>query len=233
MANTQSKESTLTSPCCSRLAIWTSDRVSWPRLAVLLPVGRPLSSWKHNAQKSGITSNKGTSTRWWTLLCWTTTLDKKKTHHRDSRREERCSTCDIMLDQARSAQGKSDLRLSATFALRWFARDRAWYHTRNSVLLAANLDDGSFFFVQGSTSQWSVTSTLAANITQIPNRCIYQGFLPFSWPATEGSALTRHFFAHLRCGKSAQHNGVAKTSLKWTKQQRQQENEMKDFLRSP
>ena len=49
----------------------------------------------------------------------TTTLDKKKNHHRDSRREERCSTCDIMLDQARSAQGKSDPRLSATFALRW------------------------------------------------------------------------------------------------------------------
>ena len=35
-----------------------------------------------------------------------------------ARREERCSTCDIMLDQARSAQGKSDPRLSATFALR-------------------------------------------------------------------------------------------------------------------
>ena len=48
-----------------------------------------------------------------------TTLAKKKNHHRDSRREERCSTCDIMLDQARSAQGKSDPRLSATFALRW------------------------------------------------------------------------------------------------------------------
>ena len=47
-----------------------------------------------------------------------TTLAKKKNHPRDSRREERCSTCDIMLDQARSAQGKSDPRLSATFALR-------------------------------------------------------------------------------------------------------------------
>ena len=47
-------------------------------------------------------------------------LDKKKKNHpRDSQREERCSTCDIMLDQARSAQGKSDPRLSATFALRW------------------------------------------------------------------------------------------------------------------
>ena len=36
-----------------------------------------------------------------------TTLDKKKNHPRDSRREERCSMCDIMLDQAQSAQGKS------------------------------------------------------------------------------------------------------------------------------
>ena len=32
---------------------------------------------------------------------------QKKNHPRDSRQEERCSTCDIMLDQARSAQGKS------------------------------------------------------------------------------------------------------------------------------
>ena len=45
-------------------------------------------------------------------LCACTTLDKKqKNHHRDSRREERCSRCDIMLDQARSAQGKRDPRL--------------------------------------------------------------------------------------------------------------------------
>ena len=33
---------------------------------------------------------------------WTTTLAKKKNHPRDSRREERCSTCDIMLDQRRA-----------------------------------------------------------------------------------------------------------------------------------
>ena len=52
---------------------------------------------------------------------------KKKNHHRDSRREERCSTCDIMLDQARSAQGKSDPRLSGptTFAAALIAPDRA------------------------------------------------------------------------------------------------------------
>ena len=33
--------------------------------------------------------------------------------------------------------------------------DQAWYHTWNSVLLASNLDDGSFF-VQGSTSLESI-----------------------------------------------------------------------------
>ena len=47
---------------------------------------------------------------------------QKKNHHRDSRREERCSTCDIMVDQARSAQGKRDPRLSATLP----CGDRAW-----------------------------------------------------------------------------------------------------------
>ena len=47
-----------------------------------------------------------------------TTLDKKKNHHRDSRREERCSTCDIMLDQARSAQGKSRGQSRIGLALR-------------------------------------------------------------------------------------------------------------------
>ena len=43
---------------------------------------------------------------------------QKKNHHRDSRLEERCSTCDIMLDQVRSAQGKRNPRLSTTFGLR-------------------------------------------------------------------------------------------------------------------
>ena len=49
------------------------------------------------------------------LLLWT----KKKNHHRDSRREERCFTCDIMLDQARSAQGKSRGQSRIGPALRW------------------------------------------------------------------------------------------------------------------
>ena len=48
------------------------------------------------------------------LLPW----PKKKNHPRDSRREERCSTCDIMLDQARSAQGKSRGQSRIGLALR-------------------------------------------------------------------------------------------------------------------
>ena len=47
-----------------------------------------------------------------------TTLAKKKNHPRDSRREERCSMCDIMLDQARSAQGKSRGQSRIGLALR-------------------------------------------------------------------------------------------------------------------
>ena len=42
-----------------------------------------------------------------------TTLAKKKNHPRDSRREERCSTCDIMLDQARGkSRGQSRIGLA-------------------------------------------------------------------------------------------------------------------------
>ena len=46
------------------------------------------------------------------LLPWT----KKKNHARDSRREERWSMCDIMLDHARSAQGKSR---GSELSVRW------------------------------------------------------------------------------------------------------------------
>ena len=89
------------------------------------------------------------------LQPWT----KKKNHPRDSRREEHCSKCDIKLDHAWTAQGKSrgQSRFGPCPAL--IARDRAWYRTWNSVLLAANLEDGSFFFfVQGSTRGWGCTA---------------------------------------------------------------------------
>ena len=81
------------------------------------------------------------------LLPW----PKKKNHHRDSRREERCSTCDIMLDQARSAQGKSDPRLSATFALRW---SRLIEHdiTRGTAFFSPRISRMVLFFGQGSIS---------------------------------------------------------------------------------
>ena len=87
----------------------------------------------------------------------TTTLAKKKNHHRDSRREERCSTCDIMLDQARSAQGKSDPRLSATFALRW---SRLIEHdiTRGTAFFSPRISRMVLFFGQGSRSTSHVTT---------------------------------------------------------------------------
>ena len=79
-----------------------------------------------------------------------TTLAKKKNHHRDSRREERCSRCDIMLDQARSAQGKSDPRLSATFAMRW---SRLIEHdiTRGTAFFSPRISRMVLFFGQGSS----------------------------------------------------------------------------------
>ena len=69
------------------------------------------------------------------VLPWT----KKKNNPRNSR-GERCSTCDIMLDDARSTQGK----VFCDFYPALIVRHRA-YHTWNSVLLAANLGDGSLF----------------------------------------------------------------------------------------
>ena len=54
-----------------------------------------------------------------------------------------------MLDQAQSAQDKSRGQSRIAPCRPLIAPDRAWYHTWNSILLAANLDDGSFF-VQGS-----------------------------------------------------------------------------------
>ena len=55
------------------------------------------------------------------LLPW----PKKKNHLRDSRREERCSTCDIMLDHKRSAQGKVRSATVRDFCPALIARDRA------------------------------------------------------------------------------------------------------------
>ena len=53
----------------------------------------------------------------------------------------RVISCSISAGQVRSATVRD-------FCPALIAPDRAWYHTWNSVLLAANLEDGSFF-VQG------------------------------------------------------------------------------------
>ena len=82
------------------------------------------------------------------VLPWT----KKKNHPRDLRWEEHCSimwSCLITSDQRRA---RSSATQFATFALCWscvIEHDVRWW---NSVLLTANLGNGSFF-VQGSKSQ--------------------------------------------------------------------------------
>ena len=73
---------------------------------------------------------------------------QKKNHHRDSRREERCSTCDIMLDQARSAQGKSDPPPVRDFCPALMAPDRA-YITRGTAFFSPRISRMVLFFVQG------------------------------------------------------------------------------------
>ena len=77
-----------------------------------------------------------------------------------------------MHDHTQSAQGKSrgQSRIGPCPAL--IARDRAWYHTWNSVLFAANLEDGSFFFVQGSrsTMSWKKNVEKSGLETTAPNR---------------------------------------------------------------
>ena len=83
------------------------------------------------------------------LLPWT----KKKNHPRDCCEKNAGPSCDIMLDDARSAQGKSRGKSRMTLpaiALRWSCIIEHDITRLNSVLLAANLGDGSFF-VQGSS----------------------------------------------------------------------------------
>ena len=75
----------------------------------------------------------------------TTTLDKKRTIieiRGEKNAVPRVISCSIRRDQRRASPIRDCPRLLP-------CADRAWYHTWNSVLLAANLDDGSFF-VKGS-----------------------------------------------------------------------------------
>ena len=55
-------------------------------------------------------------------------------------------SCDIMLDHARSAQGKKLWFVAGDLALRWSLVIKHDITRSNSVLLAANLADGFFFF---------------------------------------------------------------------------------------
>ena len=101
---------------------------------------------------------------------------KKKNHHRGSRREKRCSTCDIMFNQARSTQGKSDPWLSATFALRWLrliehdiTRGTAFFSPRISRMVI-------FFFVQ-ARSAGSRYDSLGSTRAAKKNACGLQRWL--------------------------------------------------------
>ena len=84
------------------------------------------------------------------VIPWTT----KKNHHRDSRREERCSTCDIMLDQARLARAKvADSRGSDLPCA-----NRAWSSMISHVKQRSSRRESRwwfFFFVQGSILSYS------------------------------------------------------------------------------
>ena len=87
-----------------------------------------------------------------TLSFSSTTLDKKK--ELSSRSEARRTLFHVWYHarwRAISA-GQKSRRVADRTCAALIACDRTWYHTWNSVLLAANLEDGSFFFVQGSTT---------------------------------------------------------------------------------
>ena len=76
-----------------------------------------------------------------------TTLDKKKEPSPRFAARRTLFDLAIILDHERSAQGKVRSATICNFCPALIALDRAWYHTWNSVLIAANLEKGSFFFL--------------------------------------------------------------------------------------
>ena len=77
--------------------------------------------------------------------CSSTTLDKKK---KPSSRFAARRTLFHVWYHARSgaiSAGQKSRTVADRTCPALIAPDRAWYHTWNSVLLASNLDDGSFF----------------------------------------------------------------------------------------
>ena len=125
---------------------------------------------------------KNSVRRQFALLPWT----KKKNHHQDSRRKERCSTCDIMLDQARSAQGKSDPRDCPRLLP---CADRAWWSMISHVEQCSSRREsrGWFFFC-------------LSRVVATKNR----GELPFPW---------RHFAPCVRRSVDWQTRTSGKISL--------------------
>ena len=78
-------------------------------------------------------------------------------HPRDSWREEHCSTCDIMLDHAWSAQGKSCGQLQMTLP----CADRSWssmISQDRTVFFSPRISGMVLFFVQGSTKQLKINA---------------------------------------------------------------------------
>ena len=75
----------------------------------------------------------------------TTTLDKKKNHLRDSRREERCSIVWYHARWRTINAGQKSRTVAVDFALHWSCVIEQDITRSNSVLLAANLGNGSFF----------------------------------------------------------------------------------------
>ena len=85
------------------------------------------------------------------------------------------------------------------------APDRAWYQTWNSVLLAANLDDGSFFFVQGSRCRCYHPGYKSGCATLLPlDNASWQPFLSDQLRPTSGNYLAdKSFHLHSRWAKVA------------------------------
>ena len=109
---------------------------SWIKLYVNIPMD--LSGGLRNKLWGVI--HKRTATK--KPLHWSTTLDKKRNHPRDSRREERCSTCDIMLDQARSRRAKvADSRGSDLPCA-----DRAWSSMISHVEQCSSRHESRWWF---------------------------------------------------------------------------------------
>ena len=90
-------------------------------------------------------NEKNSVRRQFAPLPWTKTRTIIKTHG-EKNAVPHVISCLIRSDQRRASPIRATVR---DFCPALIAPDRAWYHTWNSVLLAANLEDGSFFVCPG------------------------------------------------------------------------------------